>query len=210
MLSRLLEQVEDTGVEALVNSVLLRHLRQALYRVDNNGHFGLASRAYTHFTSPIRRYPDLVVHRLLRRYRTEVPAGAELDRLEGWLRESAEQASLRERAAMEAERESMKIKQITYMEKHVGDLFPGYISGVTGFGFFVELEELLVDGLVHISELDDDYYVLDEKGYQLVGSRSGRRYRLGDHVTVQVLRANRRERKLDFIPVDPDAQEGDA
>jgi ribonuclease R len=205
VLSELLERVEDLPVEALINKVLLRHLRQAQYRVDNHGHFGLASRAYCHFTSPIRRYPDLVVHRLLRRYRDNIPAGAEYDRLEGWLRDTAEHASLRERAAMEAERESIRIKQVAYMEQHVGDVFPGYISGVTGFGFFVELEELLVDGLVQLSDLDDDYYVFDQKGYQLIGERTRKRYRLGDRIMIQVLAADRTTRELDFMPVpDPE------
>ena len=202
VLSALLERVEGTPVEALVNKVMLRHLRQAQYRVDNHGHFGLASRIYCHFTSPIRRYPDLIVHRLLRRYRNAAPTGDTLDRLEGWLRNTAEQSSLRERAAMEAERESIKIKQIAYMEQHLGDVFEGYISGVTGFGLFVELEELLVDGLIHISELDDDYYVLEEKGYQLVGQRGRKRYRLGDRISVQVVRADRASRQLDLIPAE--------
>jgi ribonuclease R len=199
-LSRLLEQVEGTPVEALVNKVMLRHLRQAVYSVDNRGHFGLASQAYCHFTSPIRRYPDLVTHRLLRRYRDRAPAGPELDRLEGWLRRTAEQSTIRERAAMEAERESVKLKQIAYLEEHVGDVYPGYISGVTHFGLFVELEELLVDGLVRMSELEDDYYVYEEKNYRLVGERTGRVYRLGDRITVQVLRADRTSRQIDFLP----------
>jgi ribonuclease R len=203
MLSRLLDQVEGTPVEALVNKVMLRHLRQAVYSVDNRGHFGLASRAYCHFTSPIRRYPDLITHRLLRRYRDQVPAGPELDRLEGWLRATAEQSSLRERAAMEAERESIKLKQIAFMEEHLGDVYPGYISGVTHFGLFVELEELLVDGLIHISELGDDYYVYEEKGYRLVGERTGRVFRLGDRITVQVLKVDRASRQVDFVLPPP-------
>jgi ribonuclease R len=205
-LSRLLKQVEGTPAEALVNKVMLRHLRQAVYSVDNRGHFGLASQAYCHFTSPIRRYPDLVTHRLLRRYRDRAPAGPELDRLEGWLRRTAEQSTIRERAAMEAERESVKLKQIAFLEEHVGDVYPGYISGVTHFGLFVELEELLVDGLVHMSELDDDYYIYEEKGYRLVGQRTGRVYRLGDRITVQVLRVDRASRQVDFLPAPPEEE----
>lgn len=204
MLSELLQRVEGKRAESLINKVLLRHMQQAHYGVDNVGHFGLASRSYCHFTSPIRRYPDLVVHRLLRRYRQEVPTGSALEHLEGWLKATAEQASEKERAAMETERDSIKLKQIAFMEQHIGDVFPGIISGVTGFGLFVELEELLVDGLIHVSDLGDDYYLYEEGRYRLVGERTGDQFRLGDRIVVQVVRADRALRQLDFIPAPDD------
>jgi len=204
MLNELLQRIEGEDVESLIGKVMLRHMKQARYSVDNMGHYGLASRAYCHFTSPIRRYPDLVVHRLLRRYRHEVPTGPALDHLEGWLRATAEQSSERERAAMEVERESIKLKQIAYMEKHIGEVFPGVISGVTGFGLFVELQDLLVDGLIHVSDLGNDYYHYEEKRYRLVGERTKQQFRLGDRIMVQVVRADRSMRQLDFIPAPDD------
>ncbi len=207
LFNNLLKQIEGEPAEDVINKVMLRHMRQALYSVENIGHFGLASDCYTHFTSPIRRYPDLVVHRLLRRYRDAVPRGREEDELESRLRETCEQASQRERSAMEAERESIKLKQVTYMEDHVGEVFPGIISGVTSFGLFVELEKLVVDGLIHISELDDDYYVYEEKSYRLVGERKRKQYRLGDRIVVKVVRADRTTRQLDFVPATEEEQE---
>ncbi|MFO7768715.1 MAG: ribonuclease R [bacterium] len=207
LFNSLLKQIDGEPAEDVINKVMLRHMRQALYSVECIGHFGLASDCYTHFTSPIRRYPDLVVHRLLRRYRDGVPRGREEDDLEGRLRETCEQASQRERSAMEAERESIKLKQVTYMEDHVGEVFPGIISGVTSFGVFVELEDLVVDGLIHISELDDDYYVYEEKSYRLVGERKRKQYRLGDRIVVKVVRADRTTRQLDFVPAAEEDRE---
>ncbi len=200
MLCALLKNVEGEKVEPLICKVMLRHMKQAMYATENTGHYGLASRAYCHFTSPIRRYPDLVAHRMLRRYRRKVPTGSSLEDLEGWMQATAEQSSERERLAAEVERDSIKLMQIAYMEKHLGDIFTGVISGVTGFGLFVELEDMMVDGLIHISDLGNDYYLFEESHHRLIGERTRRQYRIGDQIEVQVVRADRAMRQLDFIP----------
>jgi ribonuclease R len=202
-----LHRVRGTAVEPLVNRVLLRHMKQAEYRTGNIGHFGLASRAYTHFTSPIRRYPDLIIHRLLKRYGREVPTGEDLTDLDLWLVDTAEQSSARERIAVDAERDSVRLKQVAWLEGRVGEVFDGLVTAVTDFGLFVELKDLFVDGLIHVSELDDDYYRFEPDRYRLVGERNGRQYRLGEEMEVQLIRADRITRQIDLIPVT--GEEGD-
>jgi ribonuclease R len=171
-------------------------MKQARYSEERENHFGLASHTYTHFTSPIRRYPDLIVHRILRHTLLEgkgVP--------ESW-RESlsgvAAKSSIRERQAMEAERESVELKKLEYLEGHLGDVFDGTVSGVASYGLFVLLDDVLVEGLVHVSQLDDDYYRFVEEDYALVGEVRKRRYRLGDRVRVQVVSVDRESQKLDL------------
>src|SRR5690606_22799597 len=200
-LQRLLAEVRGRPEEGLVSTVVLRSMKQARYSVENAGHFGLAARHYTHFTSPIRRYPDLVVHRLVRQAfidREPVPADLADDVLPGVARISSE----RERVAVEAERDSVDLKKVEFMERHQGDVFTGTISGVTAFGAFVLLDAFFVEGLIHVSSLDDDYYHYSEEAYELVGERRGRRLRLGDRVRVQVARVDREERSIDFLLVD--------
>ncbi|MFC1627836.1 ribonuclease R [Gemmatimonadota bacterium] len=199
-LNETLHRVKGTVVEPLVSRALLRHLKQAEYRIENSGHFGLASRAYSHFTSPIRRYPDLVVHRLLRQYRDNVPTGKDLEELEEWLTDTAERSGERERIALDAERDSIRLKQVAYLEAFVGDTFDGLITTVTEFGLFVELQGLYVDGLIHISELGDDYYRFEPDHYRLTGQRTGRQFRLGEEIQVQLVRADRVKRHVDLIP----------
>ncbi len=203
-LNTLLHKVEDRPIEPLVNIAMLRHMKQALYRTRNLGHFGLASRSYTHFTSPIRRYPDLFIHRLLKQYHRRAPVRAELAELEARLAETSEQASERERVAMEVERESIKLKQIAFMEERLGEIYDGIITGVTDFGVFVQLRELLVDGLIHISNLGDDYFEHEPEKYRLIGRRTGATFRLGDTMSVQVVRADRVARQLDLLPAPVD------
>ena len=195
---RLLEAVRGKPEEMLVSTAVLRSLTKARYDPANLGHFGLASTAYLHFTSPIRRYPDLMVHRALAAVFLDGPEVAlDSDQLEA----AAERTSARERAAEEAERASVAMKKVEFMERHLGEHFAGRISSVTSFGFFVTLEEFFVDGLVHVSGLSDDYYQFDDRAYALVGERKGRRYRLGDRLEVQVSRVDKEARHIDFVPV---------
>jgi len=178
---------------------VLRSLAQAKYSPSNQGHFGLASHAYLHFTSPIRRYPDLLVHRQISMWFEDPARARGLDA--EWLATTARQSSARERLADEAERDSVDLKKVEFMERHVGDHFAALVSGVAGFGFFVRLVEYDIEGLVHVSELADDYYRVDPLKRSLVGRRTRRTFRLGDEVEVQVVRVNREERKIDFTLV---------
>jgi ribonuclease R len=192
----LLRAVKGRDEEALVNSLILRSLRKARYHTENLGHFGLASGGYLHFTSPIRRYPDLVVHRVV----TEVLVHMARQPYEpGALTSSAELCSAREQAAEAAERASVALKKVEFMERHLGDSFPGRVSGVAAFGFFVTLEDFFVDGLVHVGDLQDDFYHFREKSHALVGERGGRRFRMGDRVEVQVARVDKEARHIDFL-----------
>lgn len=185
--------------ERLVTTVALRSMKQAVYQTENIGHFGLAAKYYTHFTSPIRRYPDLLVHRLLRKWLgNPVLKEKEAEKLEDKLAVFADHSSIRERAAAEAERATVELKKCEYMADHIGEEFDGVISGVTSFGMFVELPNG-VEGLVHISSLMDDYYDYYEERYALVGTHTGHQYRLGDEVRIEVLQVNISDRAIDFI-----------
>jgi ribonuclease R len=196
-----LRQIEGKPEEKLVSYLLLRTMKLARYHEENLGHFGLATGMYAHFTSPIRRYPDLVVHRALRALRQ----GKDEDR-EAWLRRKLPEMGLhlseRERRASEAERELVEWKKVRFMAGKVGESFAGYVTGVQAFGLFVELEEIYVQGLVHVSSMADDYYRFHEKAHLLKGENTGKVYRLGDRVQVQVVRADIERRQVDFALVD--------
>jgi ribonuclease R len=201
-LKQLLEQTRGDKVERLVRYLVLRSLPQAQYSAVNEGHFGLASACYCHFTSPIRRYPDLVVHRVLKQQLA--PGGltaGEVKRLRARLPEIALHSSERERAAVEAERASLEMKKAQYMEQKIGEVFSGIINGVTNFGLFVELENT-VEGLIPISELKDDYYFYNEKAASLTGERNRRSYRLGDQIDIVVRSVDREEGKVAFAPAE--------
>ncbi|NLM45178.1 MAG: ribonuclease R [Firmicutes bacterium] len=200
-LQELLRTVAGRPEERVVNTLLLRAMKQAKYSTDDAPHFGLAARHYTHFTSPIRRYPDLVIHRLLREYQQGIPGQKRLARIAKYNSLAAEQASLTERIAMEAERESEDVKKIEYMENKIGQVFPAIISGVTSFGLFAELDNL-VEGLIHVSSMDDDYYHYHEDKLALIGERTGKTYRIGKPVRVMVKRASKEDRQMDFVLVD--------
>lgn len=185
--------------ERLVTTVALRSMQQAIYQTENIGHFGLAATYYTHFTSPIRRYPDLLVHRQLRNWMNHPRMKKEeIEPLTDRLEVCAEHSSLRERAAAEAERKTVELKKCEYMSTRIGEEFDGVISGVTNFGVFVELENG-VEGLIHITSLVDDYYDFYEDRYALVGTHSGKTYRLGDSLRIEVLNVNMQEVSIDFI-----------
>ena len=182
--------------KTVIDEVAVRTMMKAVYTTANHGHFGLAFQDYTHFTSPIRRYPDLMVHRLLKSYLKTDPQKLAV---KPTLAQIAAQSTEREIIAQEAERESIRSKQVDFMAEHLGMEFNGIISGVTSFGFFAEVPEYLVEGLVSVRDLQDDYYVYNEKKWQLKGEMTGKIYRLGDPVRVQVVRVHREMRKIDFI-----------
>lgn len=198
-IQRAVKEMVGRPEERLVNTVALRSMKQAVYQTDNIGHFGLAAKYYTHFTSPIRRYPDLIVHRLLREWmRNPEMTSAKAEPLTDKLDVIAEHSSIRERAAAEAERATVELKMCEYMEEHIGEEFDGVVSGVTAFGMFVELPNG-VEGLVHISSLMDDYYEFYEERYALVGTHTKNQYRLGDKVRIEVLQVNIQDVSIDFI-----------
>jgi ribonuclease R len=193
-LQRVLLEVKGKAEERVVNNLLLRSLKWAKYAAQNPGHFGLASEAYTHFTSPIRRYPDLVVHRLLKKVLAK--KGASIPEEE--LAKKADYLSQRERVAMEAEREILDRYRVRLMKEKVGEVFDGVISGVMAFGFFVELKDIFVEGLVRITSLHDDYYHYHEKRYCLIGERTHQAFKIGDEVKVRVERVDAERRQIDF------------
>lgn len=172
----------------------------AEYRPDNAGHFGLALDAYAHFTSPIRRYPDLVVHRAIKHVLSKSPIES-FRYTEDYLVTLGEHCSMTDRRAEEATREAMMTLKCRFMLDRVGQEFNGVISGVTGFGLFVELDELYVDGLIHITNLEQDFFHFDAIGHRLTGERTGKEYRLTDRIRVRVAQVNVDDGKLDFDPV---------
>ena len=192
---RFLEEIKGTPYETIIEDQALRTMMKAQYDTENIGHFGLAFKHYVHFTSPIRRYPDLVVHRLLKAYMKEETGNKQIRTLG----EICRSCSLSEIKAERAEREAVKVMQLRYMTRHVGDVFDGIVSGVTGFGLFVELPETLVEGMVRLGDLKDDYYEFDEVRYRLTGRGTGKGYRLGQAVKVKVARVDLALRRMDFL-----------
>ncbi|MFD0696495.1 ribonuclease R [Paenibacillus sp. GCM10027628] len=201
-LQSLLEEIKDTPEETVISKVMLRSMKQARYDSQSLGHFGLAAEFYSHFTSPIRRYPDLIIHRVIREVLT---SGALSDKRHEYLGsrmdDIARQSSERERVAVEAERETEALKKAEFMLDKVGEEFEGIISSVTNFGIFVELDNT-VEGLIRLSDLTDDYYHYHEMQHALIGERTSRIYRIGDGAKVRVARVNMDERTVDFEMVD--------
>ncbi|MFS0559704.1 ribonuclease R [Terribacillus sp. 179-K 1B1 HS] len=197
-LQKIVERVRGTQEEMIINRLMLRSMQQAKYDPQGLGHFGLATKFYTHFTSPIRRYPDLIVHRLIRTYIVNNQLGKKTqDHWKERMPEIARQSSERERAAVDAERETDDLKKAEYMQDKIGEEFDGVISSVTGFGLFVELPNT-IEGLVHVSYLTDDFYHFDDKRYAMIGERTGNQFRIGDEITVRVVKVNIEERVIDF------------
>ncbi|MGH7886734.1 MAG: ribonuclease R, partial [Candidatus Binatia bacterium] len=198
-IQKLLESARGKPEERVINRVLLRSMKQAIYQPENIGHFGLASTCYTHFTSPIRRYPDLIVHRILdRAMRGDKLKPNEREDLLRALQESGKHTSERERHAMDAEREMVALKKAQFMMNKIGDEFPGFINSLANFGFFVELDDYFIEGLVKLAALTDDDYDYYEKEYLIKGRRHGKKFRLGDNVRVKVARIKAFRSEIDF------------
>ncbi|MCA1021362.1 ribonuclease R [Halobacillus litoralis] len=197
-LQKVLEEVKGTQEDMIISKLMLRSMQQAKYDPQGLGHFGLATDYYTHFTSPIRRYPDLIVHRLIRTYLVEKKVDYKTRKhWKDQMPEIARHSSEMERAAVDAERETDDLKKAEYMQDKVGEEYEGVISSVTSFGMFVELPNT-VEGLVHVSTLTDDYYHFHEKQYAMIGERTGNVFRIGDEVTIRVTNVNIEERVVDF------------
>ena len=197
-IEELLQSVAGTEIEPVVQIMVLRSMQQAKYSSENMGHFGLASSTYTHFTSPIRRYPDLMIHRLLHYVLEGKPKRLSPIADESYLTHSASHCSEREQIATEAERETLDMKKVQYMAQYVGESFEGHVSSITAFGLFIELNNG-VDGLVPYNLMDDDHYVFDEPHYMAYGRRSGKEYHLGTPVTVTLIKADTELRQIDFV-----------
>ncbi|MGH7812193.1 MAG: ribonuclease R family protein, partial [Candidatus Binatia bacterium] len=201
-IQKLLQSARGKPEERIINRVLLRSMKQAIYQPENIGHFGLASTCYTHFTSPIRRYPDLIVHRMLdRALRGEKLRANEREDLLRNLQEAGKHTSERERHAMDAEREMIDLKKAQFMMGKIGEEFTGFINSLANFGFFVELDDYFIEGLVKLASLTDDDYDYYEKEYLIKGRRHGKKFRLGDNVRVKVARINAFRSEIDFIYV---------
>ncbi|UXR72068.1 ribonuclease R [Staphylococcus sp. IVB6240] len=205
-LQQISEEVTGRPEDRVISTMMLRSMQQARYEADNLGHFGLAADYYTHFTSPIRRYPDLIVHRLIRKYLIEQSMdGKSMRRWEDALPEIATHTSNRERRAIEAERDTDELKKAEYMIQHIGDEFEGVISSVANFGMFIELPNT-IEGLVSIQNMTDDYYNFDEHHMALIGEHKAKVYRIGDTVKVKVVHVDVDERQIDFqvvgMPID--------
>ena len=203
-IQEILEGMEGLPNEPMISRLALRTMKQAKYTTECSGHFGLAAKYYCHFTSPIRRYPDLQIHRIIKdNLRGRLEREGKTEHYQAILDEVARQSSVCERRAEEAERESDKLKKAEYMSYHLGEEYEGIISGVTGFGLYVELPNT-VEGLVHVNTLRDDYYVFDQESYELRGDLTKKVFRLGQKVKVRVEDADPMMKTVDFILVQAD------
>ncbi len=196
-IQKLLRRIEGSPQEALISRLTLRSMKQAKYTTTAGGHFGLATKYYCHFTSPIRRYPDLQIHRIIKENLHGGLSGKRISHYNNILPQVADGASVAERRADDAERETEKLKKVQYMSKRIGNIYEGVISGITAYGLYVELPNT-VEGMIHVTSLYDDYYYYDDERYEMVGQDSGNVYKLGEKVTVQVVKADIQSRTIDF------------
>lgn len=200
-IQKLLDKIMGTPQEAMISRLALRSMKQAKYSVESSGHFGLASQYYCHFTSPIRRYPDLQIHRIIKEQLRGRLQGERVEHYKQILPEVAKHSSETERRADEAERETDKLKKAEYMEAHLGEVFEGVVSGITSWGIYVELPNT-VEGLVHVAKLPGDYYYYREESYEMVGESTGRTYKLGMKVKVAAVATDKLTRTIDFVIVE--------
>ena len=197
-MQKLLAKIEDTPEEALISRLTLRSMKQAKYTIDCTGHFGLACQFYCHFTSPIRRYPDLQIHRIIKE---QIRGRMNENRIAHYndiLPEVAQHSSEMERRADEAERETNKLKKVEYMEEHLGEIYEGVISSITSWGVYVELPNT-IEGMIHVSMLPGDYFYYDEETYEMVGQSTNLRYKLGEKLKVRVNATDKISRTIDFV-----------
>ena len=197
-IQRMLQEIEGRAEEFMINDITIRAMSKAVYSEENIGHYGLGFDFYTHFTSPIRRYPDLIVHRIL----YEVINGMNAKRAQHYYKELPDickQSTEMEINATQAEREAIKILQCQYMESHVGKEFAGIVSGISEFGIYVEMTDTMIEGMVRLRDLNDDYYILDQQNYQIIGRRRRKKYRIGDKVRVRVLKVDTEHRWIDLV-----------
>lgn len=192
-INELLSEVRGTAYESIINGLTLRAMAKAVYGPDNQGHFGLGFKHYAHFTSPIRRYPDVIVHRMLKAYHKEAKTYSYKELLK-----DGEHCSDRERIAVEAERDSIKLKQVEYLSDKIGEKFTGTISGVTERGLFVILDDIYCEGMIRVGRLKGDYYIYDERSHSLIGRASGKKYQLGDKIDIKVEQTDLEKRQIDF------------
>lgn len=197
-LQKLLAKIDGTPEEPLISRLTLRSMKQAKYTTDCTGHFGLACEYYCHFTSPIRRYPDLQIHRIIKDSIRNRMNDGKIEKYKNRLPEVAKHSSEMERRADEAERETDKLKKVEFMEDKIGEVFEGVISGITNWGIYVELPNT-VEGMIRVADLPDDYFCYDENAYEMVGQGTGKRYKLGEKITVQVYAADKIARTIDFV-----------
>ena len=197
--SKILEEIKGKEEEKVISNLILRTLKVARYEAQNQGHFGIASKYYCHFTSPIRRYPDLFIHRVISKYLEN-----NYDVQSKWLEEHkpqaeerAKQSSEREKIATKVERESQDLKKAEYMEKRIGEEYEGIVSSVTSFGIFVELENT-IEGLIRFEDLGDEYFIYDENRKRIIGERTNKTYKVGDKVKIKVKSASKMLRQIDF------------
>ncbi len=195
--------MEGKPEERFLNVLMLRSMARARYDAENSGHFGLALKDYTHFTSPIRRYPDLIVHRILKASISNKRQDVQkILKLGPQIPEIAEHCSISERRADDAERDFILLKKVEFMRDKLGEVYEGYITGVASFGMFVELKEFFVEGLIPLKYMDDDHYQYHDRRHFFKGRRKGKVYRLGDSVKVQVVRVDREKREIDFLLIE--------
>ena len=193
-LNKLMDDVEDKPEGKLIQTIALRSMMKAKYSIHNIGHFGLGFEYYTHFTSPIRRYPDLLVHRLLTHYANDGRSANEKH-----YEDLCEHCSDMEIIAQNAERDSIKYKMVEFMGEHLGEQYDAHISGITSYGIYAEIDENHCEGMIPMRDLDDDYYDFDEKNFCLIGRHHHHKYQLGDPVHIQVAQANLEKKQLDFL-----------